>query len=274
MSVVINTNYSATIAANNLASSNAMLQNSLNRLSSGSKIVSPADDAGGLAVSMKLSAAAKRQGAVSQNIGNSTSYLQTQDGALKIAGKVLDRMSELKTLYADPTKNTSDQANYDSEFTALQSQLTALTSEKFNGVSLFGTGSLSVSVTEDGSTASAVTIAGRDLSSSSTGTGALTATTISSLGSGGLTLSAITTAIQNVATFRASNGAEQSRLGFANELLTTNKANLEAANSRIIDVDVASESTQLARWNTLVQAGTSMLAQANGSAQTALKLLQ
>jgi len=274
MSVVINTNYSATIAANNLATSNAMLQNSLNRLSSGSKIVSPADDAGGLAVSMKLSAAARRQGAVSQNIGNSTSYLQTQDGALKIAGKVLDRMSELKTLYADPTKNTSDQANYDSEFTALQSQLTALTSEKFNGVALFGTSSLSVSVTEDGSTSSAVTVAGRDLSSSGTGIGALTTSSITSLGSAGLTLSAITTAIQNVATFRASNGAEQSRLGFANELLTTNKANLEAANSRIIDVDVASESTQLARWNTLVQAGTAMLSQANGSAQTALKLLQ
>jgi flagellin len=275
MSVVINTNYSATIAANNLAASNAQLQNSLNRLSSGSKIVSPADDAGGLAVSMKLSAAAKRQGAVSQNIGNSVSYLQTQDGALKIAGKVLDRISELETLYGDPTKNSSDKANYDSEFTALQSQLTALTSEKFNGVSLFGTGAgLSVSVTEDGSTASAVTIAARDLSSASTGIGTLTATTISSLGSAGLSLSAITTAIQNVATFRATNGAEQSRLGFANELLTTNKANLEAANSRIIDVDVASESTQLARWNTLVQAGTSMLSQANSSAQTALKLLQ
>jgi flagellin len=277
MSVVINTNYSATIAANNLAASNAQLQNSLNRLSSGSKIVSPADDAGGLAVSMKLSAAAKRQGAVSQNIGNSVSYLQTQDGALKIAGKVLDRMSELKTLYADPTKNTSDQANYDSEFLALQSQLTALTSEKFNGVSLFGSGAgLSVSVTEDGSTASAVTIAARDLSSTSAGIGALTVagTTANSLGASAITLTAITSAIQNVATFRASNGAEQSRLGFANELLTTNKANLEAANSRIIDVDVASESTQLARWNTLVQAGTSMLSQANSSAQTALKLLQ
>ena len=72
----------------------------------------------------------------------------------------------------------------------------------------------------------------------------------------------------------AQNGAEQSRLGFAGELLTVNKANLEAASSRITDVDVASESTQLARWNILVQSGTAMLAQANQSAQTALKLLQ
>jgi flagellin len=91
MSVVINTNYAATTASNNLAASNSSLQRSLNRLSSGSKIVSPSDDAGGLAVSMKLSAAAKRQGAVSNNVGNAVSFLQTQDGALKVSGKILDR---------------------------------------------------------------------------------------------------------------------------------------------------------------------------------------
>jgi flagellin len=274
MSVVINTNYSATVAANNLASSSAMLQKSLNRLSSGTKIVNPSDDAGGLAVSMKLSAASKRQGAVASNLGNATSLLQTQDGALKIAGAVLDRMSELKTLYADPTKNSSDLANYDSEFTALQSQLTSLSTEKFNGVALFGTASLSVAATEDGSTASAITLAARDLAGTTAGIGALTNTGVTSLGSSALTLSSITQALQNVATFRATNGAEQSRLGFATELLTTNKANLEAATSRITDVDVAEESTQLARWNTLVQAGTSMLSQDNQSASTALKLLQ
>jgi flagellin len=274
MSVVINTNYSATVAANNLVSSNQSLQKSLNRLSSGTKIVNPSDDAGGLAVSMKLAAAARRQGAVSTNIGNSVSFLQTQDGALKIAGKVLERMSELKMLYTDPTKNSTDLANYDAEFTSLQAQLTSLTSERFNGVSLFGTSSLSVAVTEDGSTSSAVTIAARDLSSTSTGIGALTATTVTSLGSSALTLGAISTALQNVATFRATNGAEQSRFSFAAELLTINKANLEAATSRIMDVDVAQESTQLARFNTLVQAGTAMLAQANQSPQTALRLLQ
>jgi flagellin len=274
MSVVINSNYSATVAANNLATSNDNLQKSLNRLSSGSKIVSPSDDAGGLAVSMKLAAAAKRQGAALANIGNAVSYLQTQDGVLKVTGKVLERISELKTLYNDPTKNTSDLSNYDSEFVSLQAQLTALTTEKFNGVAIFGTNNLSVAVTEDGSASSAVTIAGRDLMSAATGIGSLTITGMNTLGNTGLALTTITTAIQNVATFRAVNGAEQSRLTFASELLTINKSNLEAANSRIIDVDVASESTQLARWNTLVQAGTSMLTQANQSAQVALKLLQ
>lgn len=271
MSVVINTNYAATVASNNLATSNSNLQKSLNRLSSGSKIVSPSDDAGGLAVSMKLSAAAVRQGAVANNIGNAISLLQTQDGALKVTGKILERISELKVLYNDVTKSASDKANYDSEFSALTLQLTSNSSEKFNGVALFGSTSIgSVSTTEDGSTSNAVTIGSRDLTSTSTGVGAISTT--SALSS--ITLDQISTAIQNVATMRATNGSEQSRLNFASELVTVNKANLESANSRITDVDVASESTQLARWNVLVQAGTSMLAQANQSSQTALKLLQ
>ena len=269
MSVVINTNYAATVASNNLAASNGMLQKSLNRLSSGSKIVNPSDDAGGLAVSMKFQAAAKRSAAAASNIGNSISFLQTQDGVLKVAGKVLDRISELKTLYADPTKNTDDLANYDAEFTELQSELTSLTGEEFNGVGLFGTSALTVQVSEDGT--QTVTVSGKDLSSTADGVGELTASTVADLGD--ITLTDITDAIQNVATMRATNGAEQSRLGFAAEVLTVNKANLEAANSRITDVDVASESTQLARWNILVQSGTAMLAQANQSAQVALRLI-
>ena len=269
MSVVINTNYAATIASNNLAASNASLRLSLNRLSSGSKIVNPSDDAGGLAVSMKFQAAAKRSAAAATNIGNSISFLQTQEGVLKVAGKVLDRMSELKTLYADPTTNSLDKANYDAEFTELQSELVSLSGEDFNGVGLFGSSALTVAVSEDGS--QTVSVSGKDLTDSAAGVGQLTDNSVTSLDD--VALTDITDAIQNVATFRATNGAEQSRLNFASEVLTINKANLEAANSRITDVDVASESTQLARWNILVQSGTAMLAQANQSAQVALRLI-
>jgi len=278
MAVVINTNYAATVASNNLAASNGNLQRSLNRLSSGTKIVNPSDDAGGLAVSMKLAAASKRQGSVANNVGNAVSFLQTQDGALKVAGTILDRMSELKTLYEDKTKNTSDQANYDTEFQALSSQLASITSEKFNGISLFASCSgTTVYATEDLATGTAITMSARDLSSTGSGVGSLSSSngTAKSLAStsSAITLDTIKTAIENVATMRAQNGAEQSRLGFASELLTVNKANLEAATSRILDVDVAQESTQLARWNILVQSGTAMLAQANSSGQTALRLL-
>jgi flagellin len=264
MSVVINSNYAAAVASNNLASSSTMLQKSLNRLSSGSKIVNPSDDAGGLAVSMRLSAAARRSGAASTNVANSVSFLQTQDGALKVAGKVLERVAELKTLAQDPTKSSTDVGNYDTEFTQLKAQLTSLAAEKFNGINLFNN-ALTAQVSEDGS--QTVALSNKNIATSVTSvTGAANLAAVS--------VAQITAATDAVAGHRAANGAEQSRLGFAAEVLTTNKANLEAANSRIIDVDVAEESTQLARWNTLVQAGTAMLSQANGSAQTALRLLQ
>ena len=270
MSVVINTNHAASVASNNLAASNSMLQKSLNRLSSGSRIVSPADDAGGLAVSLKLSAAAKRSGAANINIGNSISFLQTQDGALKVTGKVLERIGELKTLYSDPTKSASDKANYDSEFSQLKIQLSSLAQEKFNSIDLFSATALTTQVSEDG--AQTVAMSAKDIDAA--GTDYKTVMDAASLADSAVTLTNIKDAIEEIATFRANNGAEQSRLGFASEVLTTNKTNLESAASRIVDVDVAEESTQLARWNTLVQAGTSMLSQANSSAQNALRLLQ
>jgi flagellin len=211
--------------------------------------VSPSDDAGGLAVSMKFTAAIRRQGAQIANLGNQVSSLQTQDGAMKVAGKVLERMSELTSLAADPTKTTDDTANYGVEFTALKSQLTSIAGETFNGKALFASG-------------------GTDLADAVSGIGASDTVTTSGIDG------KVQTAIKNVASLRAANGSAQSNIGFQTELLTVNKANLEAANSRIVDVDVAEESTQLARWNILVQSGTAMLAQANQSAQVALKLLQ
>lgn len=275
MSVVINTNYAATVASNNLATSNSMLQRSLNRLSSGSKIVNPSDDAGGLAVSMKLNAAAKRSAAALNNIGNATSYLQTQDGVLKTTGKVLDRISELWTMAQDATKNSDDLDAYEAEFTQLQQQLSDLAGEKFNGVALFGStgGGVieSVKVSEDA--AQSVAITAKDISDSSSAVGALADSSSTASLAAITDLSDITDAIDQIAEMRADNGAEQSRLGFAAEVLVANKANLEAANSRIVDVDVASESTQLARWNILVQSGTAMLSQANQSAQSAMRLI-
>ena len=268
MSVTINTNSAATVAKNNLNSSNAMLQKSLNRLSSGLRIVNSSDDAGGLAVSMKMSAAIKRTDAVNTNIANAQSFLQTQDGALSTAGKVLDRMSELKTMSTDVTKNATDIANYDTEFTALKAQLTSLSSEKFNGVSLFTSAAsattLAVGTTEDGGT----TV---NIDQAALGNAVTNATGAANLAA--LTQANATGAIENVATLRAGNGAQSSQMAFASDMLTVNKQNLKAANSRIMDVDVATESTSLGRANILVQAGSSMLGQANSSSQIALRLI-
>jgi flagellin len=298
--ISINTNSTATIASLNLNTSNSLLRTSLNRLSSGKSIVNSSDDAGGLGVSTKLSAAINRGAGVNKNIGNAISYSQTQDGALSVSANILDRMSELRTLTDDVTKNSSDIANYNTEFQQLRNQLSNIASEQFNGISLFaGSGSafdnaavaadqLTVYTTEAGSTngvtislTKASLIAALNVNSAGNAqvnatyneNNNLAATTSSTTSISSFSVDEITKAIENVATLRANNGAETSRLQFAREQLQTNNTNLEAANSRIIDVDVAKESTAFARNSVLVQSGSAMLAQANGLSNIALNLL-
>jgi flagellin len=293
MSVVINTNSAATSAAYNLSNTNVNLQRSLNRLSSGSRINSSYDDAGGLAVSMKLSASIRRTDATLANVNNSIAFLQTQDGVIKTADKILNRMSELATLAQDVTKSTSDLALYNTELSQLKGQLNLMLDEEFNGISLFSEGvaaggsasadgldmdtnpTLVVVASHDGNQTIGITqvdlnqIVFDITDTASTSSYMDISTTDNARDAVGY----IQTAIQNLATLRANNGAEQSRLTFAADMLAVNKTNLEAANSRIIDVDVADESTKLARFNILQQAGTAMLAQANQSTQSILRLI-
>lgn len=152
MALTINTNTAATAASDHLNKSNALLQKSINRLASGKRIIDPADNAGSLAVSMKIAATIKRTEAVDVNVSNAISFLQTQDGAMETGSAVLTRISELRMLYSDVTKSTDDQANYQSEFAQLQAQLSSFLAEKFNGVDLFKAGGDTVNVitSEDG----------------------------------------------------------------------------------------------------------------------------
>jgi flagellin len=286
----INTNTASSLAAYNLNKTNASLQKSLQRLSSGSRINNSIDDAGGLAVSMKLSASIRRTEATQANVNNALSLLQTQDGVLKNAEKVVIRMSELVQLATDVTKSTNDTALYRTEFESLQSQLSSMLSEKFNGVSLFNSGgndatitttnTLSVVTAQDSGQTIGITQADLGSIAFYVGTGsaaALAGTAIATVfgSSTGAkdAVSSVTAAIQNLATLRATNGAEQQRMTFAADMLAINKVNLESANSRIADVDIATESSNLARFNILQQAGTAMLAQANQSTQSVLRLL-
>jgi flagellin len=285
MSVAINTNSAATSAAYNLSNTNVNLQRSLNRLSSGSRINSAYDDAGGLAVSMKMSASIRRTDATLANVNNSIAFLQTQDGVIKTADKILNRMSELATLAQDVTKAPADLALYDTELSQLKGQLNLMVGEEFNGISLFDAGAsagstgldvastLTVVTSHDGDQTVGITQVDLEFISASVGTAAGFGMNISSNAGAQTAVDTIQTAIQNLATLRANNGAEQSRLTFAADMLAVNKTNLEAANSRILDVDVADESTKLARYNILQQAGTAMLAQANQSTQSILRLI-
>ena len=285
--ISITTNPAASAAAYSLENVTKNLQKTLTRLSSGSRIVSPMDDAGGLAVSMRLNAAVRRTEATQSNVSNAQAFLETQDGVLRSAEKVVSRLGELTQLGTDVTKSTSDLALYQTEVNSLKAQLGSLISESFNGVSLFFTGSsvitgantnsiVSITASQDGTQTIGITKADLGFVGVYTGTTGATSAgllDITSISSAKVAITSINGAIQAIATLRANNGAEQSRLGFAADVLAVNKTNLESAVSRITEVDIAEESAKLARFTILQQAGTAMLAQANQSSGSLLRLL-
>jgi flagellin len=328
MSLSISTNTAALRAGTALVVNQARLQKVFDRLSSGKKIASPVDNPGGLAVSMKLSAAINRISGAESNVQNAISFMEVQDGMLDTAGKIVDRMSELKGLASqDPMKSDQDRASYNNEFKDLQAQLYDISQMKFNGVSmfaryteekgaqetLFGGASQSASrdhtltifTSADGAAGSKVSLHkslllsaltfNTDLSSGSdtyanglagvlgkTGddeTEDFVATFASESGTPMLNLSdisvgVITQALENIAFLRAQNGGVHSRLAFNSESLTQQKTNMRAALGRMVDVDIAEETTNLAKYSVLSQASASILAQANSNTDLALMLLR
>jgi flagellin len=244
------------------------LAKSLTRLSSGSKIVSPEDDAAGLGVSLRFDAQINRINATTNNISNAVSYTQTQDGFLKKTQKALDRMSELSVLAQDVTKTSSDLQLYDKEFQTLGAYITDIATKDFNSVSLFSATDKAVTTDSDAKTwnMTKVNLGG------ATYTGAV-ATGVATSTAAVAALTAVKAAIVTLSSDRATVGANLTRLNMTNEQLAVQKTNLASANSRIKDVDVAAESTEYARYNILVQSGTAMLAQANQQPQAALRLL-
>ena len=325
MPITINTNASASYANFHMARNQSALQKSLTRLSSGSRITQPIDDAGGLAVSLKLQSAITRLDGAQKNVQNAISFLEVQDGVLESAGKIMNRMIELKGLSTDVMKNSSDNANYNREFTDLQQQLFDMGALKFNGVSLFAStttrdgstnavfnnlnqdlaldNTVDVIVSSEGNAGpkvsvnksmlfSALTITTDNVSVSAAYTNALNGSmanqgesnsgvmtfiadsSTSTINLTDISVGVFTQAVQNIATLRADNGASMSRLRFASDEMARQQSNLEAANGRIIDVDIAAESTRLAKYNVLVQASASMLAQANTQPDIALMLLR
>ena len=355
MPIVVNSNTTATTASFNLSHANDALRKSLARLSSGNRIVNPADDAGGMAVAYKLNSKLKRTEAVRHNVQNGISYLQVQDGALSTVAKIADRMAELRTMAADVTKNSGDVENYSKEFIELQKQLNQIRHEKFNGISLFATSTSSATTTppemrppllkqgltldesgrgyakfareilttadgvrQDGhvslnvvnmqyvlsigqvdtrfiSTASAAAITAGQTAESATGRNVYV--NLGNVDNGNLddadaatrseiytsegylssilfvSMSSFVDVIERIADVRAENAAEQNRLGVTSALLMQNQTNLEAAHGRIMDADVALESTRFARQNVLVQSSAAMVAQANQLTSIALTVL-
>jgi flagellin len=290
--MVINTNVTATRSARLLASSSAQLSKSLTRLSSGSKLNSPEDDAAGLGQSLKFDAQIHRNSATVKNLSNAVSFTQTQDGFLQKVQRSLDRMSEISVLAQDVTKTDTDRSNYQAEFTRLQDFIFDSGQMQFNGVSLFAYASVAgfledrdtgLAVNTDGNGATvaltAVSYYANTFSSGLTGIWQKTRQAdgigieVSSSVSAAYALSRIKSSVQGLANLRAAVGANIQRLILTQEQLSLLNENLSASTSRIKDVDVATESTSFARYNLLVQSGTAMLAQANLMPSSTLRLL-
>ena len=258
-----------------LGNAQSLLTKSVMRLSSGNRINKPSDDPGGLAVSMKLKHAITVTSATKNNVDNALSFTDTQDGALESIANILDRMSTIRISYGSGTATTSDKSTYASEFKELQKSLNSFNSETFNSLSLFSTGTntRNVYISTRGDSGGSISISSLNLTaalsvSSSINLGSAGAVTISSVNT-----SDMTSVISKVASLRATSGATSSRLQFSSDFLATSKTNLQEANSRIMDVDVAEEVTNYAKYNVQVYAASAALAQSNLNMGIVLDLL-
>ena len=349
MSLYISTNTSAAKANYYLGLNTERLQKSIRNLASGTRLSSPVEDPGSLAVSMKLSSSINRLSGAMSNVQNGISFLEVQDGILDTVGKIIDRMSELKGLASqDPMKNDLDRNTYNNEFKDLQMQLYDISQMTFNGVSMFANytsdGSkevlyngmnqsltrdhtVSIYTSENGSSGAKVSLHKSMLQSALTvrmdrklagsakglektsgkenggwntvvanqllemsGTKQYTNGIVENNENAWVTLASpslastinldqisvgiITSVLENISYLRAQNGGAGSRLNFAYSSLAQQKTNMKAAYGRIVDVDIAAESTRLAKYNVLAQSAAAMIAQANQTPDIALMLLR
>jgi flagellin len=322
MTLTVSNNSAVAFASHYLGKNQKSLQMSIKKLASGKKIVAPGDDPGTLSVSMKLNAAVTRLVGASNNVQNAISFLEVQDGMLETAGKIVNRMAEMKGMAtADPMKSAQDIASYDNEFRDLQLQLHQIAQQTFNGASIFastterngGTAAvfggasqsanldhtISIFTSDNGSEGtkidihrslllSALTINSGSMTSvaytttNNSGAAVKTAADISFASkdtSTALTFSQVSMkvfeqALSNIAFLRAQTGGGMSRLNFAADSIASYTANMRAAVGRIEDVDIAQESSNLAKYSIMTQASAAMVAQANTTNDVALMLLR
>ena len=275
MAITINTNVTSMRAQMNLTKASEGLSDSMSRLSSGLRVRSAADDAAGLAISEGFKAKIRGLNQAKRNANDGVSLAQTADGALKEIGGMLTRMRELAVQSATGTINTTQRGYLDDEFTQLKSEITRIAgTSEFNGINLLNGDSSTTPVNfQVGTGNSANDKLTLTIATATASALALNSDTVATVTGANAAISGLDTAIGNVSARRANIGAMQNRLSVTMSNLETYSTNLEAANSRIIDVDVAAETARLTKQQILVQAGASMLAQANQGPQVALSLL-
>ena len=270
MGLRVNTNLFSLTAQRNLSNVSARLGGNFSRLSSGLRIATAADDAAGLGISERMRAQVRSLQQAGRNSSDGIALVQTAEGSLGEVSGNLIRMRELAVQASNGTLSTGDRAVIDSEFQALSAEIDRVAGDTaFNGVNLLdgSTTSLSIQVgTESGQT---IDIALEDVTVATLGV----STDITTASNAQAALDLIDTAIDTVASRRGELGATQNRIASTVRSIATTAENLAAAESRIRDVDIASETADLTRNSILQQAAVSVLSQANVQPQIALSLL-
>jgi flagellin len=275
MGLFIQTNISSMQAQKNLLGNQSNLTKSFNRLSSGFRINSAADDAAGLAISESMKAQVRSYTVAERNANDGISMSQTGEGALGEIHDVLGRMRELAVQSSNGSLTLSDRSFVQTEFTLLQSEIGRIQdSAKFNGKQLVNATATTITfqVGLDNTASDQITVSfgGLSLSSVTTSAAVSGATTSQALAS----LAIIDAAITSVSTARSNFGSAMNRMTVATSNIQTMRINIAAANSRIRDVDVAEETSMMSKNQVLTQAGISILAQANQIPQLASQLLR
>jgi flagellin len=275
MGLRINTNVASLAAQRNLAATSNRLERNYLRLSTGRRIATAADDAAGLGISARLSAQVRSLQQASRNAGDGISLVQTAEGSLNEVSSVLTRLRELAVQSANGTLQGSDQDSLQSEFSSLIAQVDQISnSTNFNGVQLLDGTSTSLTLQIGPGTTTGTDTFNVSLSSTLSTDLGIDSLDIGSTGDATAAITAIDAAIDTVSSARADLGAVQNTLQGTIAAIENRVENLAAANSRIVDVDLAIETAELTKNTILQQAGLSVLAQANAKASSALVLLQ
>jgi flagellin len=271
MGLRVNTNIFSLTAQTNLAEVSSRLGSNFARLSSGLRIASASDDAAGLGISERMRAQIRSLNQAGRNANDGISLVQTAEGTLGELNSNLVRMRELAIQASNGTLNAGDRAIVDVEFQALIEEIDRVANQAtFNGISLFD-GSTSVLDFQVGTEAGeTISVTLTDLSAATLGL----STDVTTATNAQATLDVIDAAVDTVSTLRGDLGAAQNRLGSTVRSIANASENLSAAESRIRDVDIASETADLTRNSILQQAAVSVLSQANVQPQIALSLLQ
>jgi flagellin len=273
----LHTNAAALSAQNSLTRTQSSLSTSMTRLSTGYRINSAMDDAAGLQIATRLKAQTSGMAVAMRNTQNSTSMLQTAGGALTEVTNMMVRMKDLATQAADQSSSATDQAALQSEYKSLSDELTnVVNNTTFGGQNLFGgggtlTAAMNFQIGASASETMSIDVSGAN--STFTGdVGTLAGLTLVGGASGAIT--ALTTAIDNVGTLNSQLGAAANRLDHVYNNLSNISTNVQTATGRIMDVDFATESSNMTSNQMLMQAGTAMLKQTNSMSSMVMSLLQ